>query len=118
MYDHPYNYARSMKRAYRALAARDLDGFAKPLARDAVPTILRTIGSAFAVEVEDLTLVATDFTLGRGRLRVTGHCEATVRDEPVRLRAPFHHDWALAYGVAWRLTQHVGPAIRCVSGAD
>lgn len=117
MYEYSYNYVKVMTRAYRALAARNLDEFTKPLAQGIVPAVLHELSSAIAIEVSDLSVVATDFSLEPGRLRVTGHLQATVRGEALRLRAAFRHDWELAYGVAWRLTQHVGPAIRCTPTA-
>jgi hypothetical protein len=118
MYEYSHSYVKAMTRAYQGLAARNLDEFTKPLARGVVPSVLQELCRAFAIEVSDLSVIATDFSLNRSRLRVTGHLEATVRGEVVRLRAAFRHDWELAYGVAWRLTQHVGPAITCAPTAD
>lgn len=107
MNEYAIDNRRVVERAYAALAAGDIDAFAKPIAPGIAGKVLRKVLHPFTEEARDLRIEAREFTLTPGRVVVAGRCTATRRADGADLTASFRHEWRVTYGVAWQFAQSV-----------
>jgi len=103
MFEYAIDNRRIMERAYAALAAGDLHGFAEPLAPSLVESAFGQILHPFGVDVGDLRIDPRELTVAPGRVVVTGLYRATTGPDGAELTAAFRHEWHVTSGVAWRL---------------